>query len=142
MAQWPPNVASTPPVWIALVDDEVEITQALQTLLGFSGIQASVHHSAESLLASVQARDGQLWVQCPDGSQAPLSAAVLDYNLPGMNGIDLALSLRRLHHPLRMVMITAAMQEITESRAQDLQGVTLLSKPFHLETLENALFGA
>lgn len=142
MAQWPSNVASTPPVWMALVDDEVEITQALQTLLGFSGVQASVHHSAESLLASVQVHDGQLWVQCPDGSQALLSAAVLDLNLPGMNGIDLAVALRRLHPSLRMVMMTAASQEITASRAQDLKGVTLLSKPFHLETLENALFGA
>ena len=40
------------PQCVALVDDEEQITQALQTLLSFQGVSTSVHHSAESLLQS------------------------------------------------------------------------------------------
>jgi len=36
-------------------------------------------------------------------------------------------------------MITAALDEKLQERAQDLQGVTVLAKPFTLESLESAL---
>lgn len=133
------NIA--PPHWVALVDDEVQITQAMQMLLSFKGVSSSVHHSAESLLQSLQVRDGQLWLQCADEAHVLLQSVVLDLNLPGnMNGIDLVTELRRLQPQLRMVMITAATEETWAARKTDLLGVTLLSKPFSLESLEAALF--
>jgi DNA-binding response OmpR family regulator len=128
------------PQCVALVDDEEQITQALQTLLSFQGVSTSVHHSAESLLQSLQVRNGQLCLQLTDGTAAALQAVVLDLNLPGMNGIDLVLTLRRLQPQLRMVMITAALEGTLQARATDMQGVTVLAKPFGLESLEAALF--
>lgn len=128
------------PQCVALVDDEEQITQALQTLLSFQGVSTSVHHSAESLLQSLQVRNGQLCLQLADGTAAALQAVVLDLNLPGMNGIDLVLTLRRLQPQLRMVMITAALEGTLQARATDMQGVTVLAKPFGLESLEAALF--
>lgn len=128
------------PQCVALVDDEEQITQALQTLLSFQGVSTSVHHSAESLLQSLQVRNGQLCLQLTDGTAAALQAVVLDLNLPGMNGIDLVLTLRRLQPQLRMVMITAALEGALQARATDMQGVTVLAKPFGLESLEAALF--
>lgn len=128
------------PPCVALVDDEVQITQALQMLLSFKGVHTSVHHSAESLLHALQIREGHLWLQRDDGALAQLQAVVLDLNLPGMNGIDLVVALRQLHPQLRMVMITAAIAETFQARMTDLHGVTLLSKPFGLESLESALF--
>jgi CheY-like chemotaxis protein len=64
---------------------------------------------------------------------------VLDLNLPGMNGADLVVALRRMQPELMIVMMTAALEEQLKERAQDLQGVTLLPKPFTLESLERAL---
>lgn len=128
------------PQCVALVDDEEQITQALQTLLSFQGVSTSVHHTAESLLQSLQVRNGQLCLQLADGTAAALQAVVLDLNLPGMNGIDLVLTLRRLQPQLRMVMITAALEGALQARATDMQGVTVLAKPFGLESLEAALF--
>lgn len=128
------------PQCVALVDDEEQITQALQTLLSFQGVSTSVHHSAESLLQSLQVRNGQLCLQLADGTAAALQAVVLDLNLPGMNGIDLVLTLRRLQPQLRMVMITAALEGALQARATDMQGVKVLAKPFRLESLEAALF--
>lgn len=140
MAHMQTNESIALPRCVALVDDEVQITQALQTLLSFKGVPTSVHHSAESLLQALQVRDGQLGLQLADGTRAEVQAVVLDLNLPGMNGIDLVKALRRLQPQLRLVMITAALEEIVQARSTDLQGVTVLAKPFGLESLETALF--
>ena len=105
------------PQVVALVDDEVQIAQALQALLSFKGIASSVHDRAESLLEALQVQDGQLVLPGPDGVPAVLQAVVLDMNLPGMSGADLVLALRRLQPQLRMVMITAALDEKLQERA-------------------------
>lgn len=141
MVQMETSETQALPQCVALVDDEVQITQALQMLLSFQGVPTSAHHSAESLLQALQTHKGQLLLQLPDGTQAQLQAVVLDLNLPGMNGIDLVVALRRLQPQLRLVMITAALEETLHTRSTDLQGVTLLAKPFGLESLETALFG-
>jgi len=73
----------TPPGMVALVDDEVQIAQALKALLSFKGMAASVHESAESLLAALTLRDGHLWLSDSDGTTTRLGAVVLDLNLPG-----------------------------------------------------------
>ncbi len=124
---------------VALVDDEVQIVQALQTLLSFKGHASSVHASAESLLQALTVRDGQLWLPDKSGMPRPLTAAVLDLNLPGMNGLDLAAHLRVLQPQLLLVMITAAPVDALQGRTQDLQDMVVLSKPFTLEALEQAL---
>lgn len=128
------------PQCVALVDDEVQITQALQTLLSFQGVPTCVHHSAESLLQAIQPHGGQLQLQLADGTLAELEAVVLDLHLPGMNGIELVLALRRLQPQLRLVMITAAVDASLQAQLAELQGVTLLTKPFGLDALESALF--
>ena len=132
----------TPPGMVALVDDEVQIAQALKALLSFKGMAASVHESAESLLAALTLRDGHLWLSDSDGTTTRLGAVVLALNLPGMNGADLAAELLRRRPQLPIVMITAALDEKLLARVRAMQGVTLLSKPFTLESLEQALQAA
>lgn len=127
------------PHLVALVDDEAQIVQALKALLAFKGIASSVHETAESLLAVVSTHNGKLCLKSEDGRLAQVQSVVLDLNLPGMNGADLVVALRRMQPDLMMVMMTAALEEQIKERAQDLQGVTLLSKPFTLESLERAL---
>lgn len=140
MVQLQTNGSPACPPCVALVDDEVQITQALHTLLSLQDVPTSVHHSAESLLQAVQMEDGQLRVRLDDGTPATIQAVVLDLHLPGMNGIDLVVALRRLQPGLRLVMITAATESTLQTRKAELQGVTLLTKPFDLESLEAALF--
>ena len=139
MAQANTDQGLMPQGMVALVDDEVQIVQALKALLSFKGVAASVHESAESLLAALTQRDGQLWVADADGEPTRLGAVVLDVNLPGMNGADLAAELHRLRPQLPIVMITAALDEKLLARVQAMPDVTLLSKPFTLESLEQAL---
>lgn len=127
------------PQIVALVDDETQILQALKTLLSFKGMACSVHESAESLLAAVHLENEKLWLKTDEGQLAMVKCVVLDMNLPGMNGADLAGALRRMQQDLQIVMMTAALEEQLRERAHDLQGVTLLSKPFSLESIERAL---
>lgn len=142
MAQANTDQGLMPQGMVALVDDEVQIVQALKALLSFKGVAASVHESAESLLAALTQRDGQLWLADADGEPTRLGAVVLDLNLPGMNGADLAAELLRRRPQLPIVMITAALDEKLLARVRAMQGVTLLSKPFTLESLEQALQAA
>ncbi len=139
MAQANTDQGLMPQGMVALVDDEVQIVQALKALLSLKDVAASVHESAESLLAALTQRDGQLWLVDADGEPTRLGAVVLDLNLPGMNGADLAAELHRLRPQLPIVMITAALDEKLLARVQAMPDVTLLSKPFTLESLEQAL---
>jgi len=59
-----------------------------------------------------------------------------------MKGADLAAELLRRRPQLPIVMITAALDEKLLARVRAMQGVTLLSKPFTLESLEQALQAA
>ena len=52
----------------------------------------------------------------------------LDYNMPGMNGLDLAEKLRDNHKGARICLLTANIQSTIQERADSL-GVQFLSKP-------------
>lgn len=127
------------PAAVAVVDDESDITLAIETLLSFRGLRCSSHHSAESFLNATSVHDGRLWLQMADGVRAAVGVVLLDMNLPEMNGADLVMALRRLQPDIRLVMMTAALNEVVDTRMADLQGVTMLEKPFTLEALEKAL---
>lgn len=126
---------------VALVDDDAQIAEALKLLLSFRGIRTTAHDSAESLLAVLSHERGHwLLKDGQDGPSKPLFAAVVDLNLPGMSGVDLVLQLRTRAPELKLVIITAALDQLLLERGHELQGVTCLPKPFALEALEAALF--
>lgn len=127
------------PAVIALVDDEVPITQAIQTLLSFKGLASIAYDSAESLLSELTFQDGHLFLTMANGAQAKVSAVLLDMNLPEMNGANLVVALRRLQADVPLIMMTASLQQVLDARTADLDGVTFLKKPFTLDSLEQAL---
>ncbi len=131
--------SQTLPSVVAVVDDETDIIRAIETLMSFKALRCSSHGSAESLLGALSLHEGRLCLKTADGQCAVVTAVLLDMNLPEMNGADLVVALRRLQPDVRLVMMTAALNEAVDSRALDLQGVTLLEKPFDLESLEQAL---
>jgi CheY-like chemotaxis protein len=124
---------------IALIDDDEQICLALRDWLELLEQPARYYLSAEALLADlIQGADG-LCLRGAGERHAPLRAAVIDLNLPGMNGIDLAKALRLKDPLLTLVLITAAAWEgQVQAEAGEL-GVACLRKPFMLEALEQAL---
>jgi DNA-binding response OmpR family regulator len=127
---------------VAIVDDDLDILNALGMWLNLHSLHSTAHHSGESLLSSIQQENGNL-ITCfniLNPVRFQLVGAVLDLDLPGVSGIELARILRNLNPDLPITIITAlSADEIT--RFGNLpSGIRSLEKPFDLDELENALF--
>lgn len=118
---------------VALVDDDPQILEALSDWLRMMGMTPRPFTSAESLLEDLQS---------PESPQrGALAGAILDINLGGMHGVALAHQLRASFPDLPLVMISALnTQEISQLGDLPVKS-TYLQKPFHLDALEDALFG-
>ncbi|WP_374264640.1 response regulator transcription factor [Zoogloea sp.] len=87
---------------------------------------ASVIKNMRSDVAIVEAGDGESALERV-AHQAP-DLAVLDMNMPGTSGLELAEHLRARHPQLRLALLTANVQESVQRRAAAL-GVTFFRKP-------------
>jgi two-component system response regulator (stage 0 sporulation protein F) len=66
---------------------------------------------------------------------------VLDYNLPGKNGIEIAKSLIETNIPTKFVLMTANTQKIILDEAKKLNFVAMIEKPLDSDTVANVLGG-
>ena len=67
--------------------------------------------------------------------------ALLDYNMPGRDGLALAAELRALHPSMPIALITANVQDEVIARARALNA-TFVGKPLTEEGLRGFLSGA
>ena len=127
---------------VAIVDDDPHISRALGMWLEMYGLRATHHTSGESLLQALCQDDGHLTLHIGVSHAVafPMVGAVLDLNLPGITGIELAQALRRLAPELPMAIITALHEDERERFGHPPPGVLCLKKPFDLGALEDALF--
>jgi DNA-binding response OmpR family regulator len=126
---------------VALVDDDRQITQVLQSWLDMLDMPAEVHESAEKLLSSLEPDNGRWLFRRGHYAGRPLVGAVIDLNLPGLHGFGLAKALRKVSQQLPIVVITAARNEVRQALGDDVDDVVCLSKPFKLEALEKIFLG-
>ncbi len=107
---------------VMVVDDDPDIRQVVRKVL--SGIGFKVSDAATAELALDALRDTQ-----PD-------VLVLDWNLPGMSGVDMCRRLRRDKSALPLVFLTA--QSSTEALVQafDAGADDYVTKPFRAAELE------
>jgi len=126
---------------IAIVDDDPSITYVLETWLELYDIGVTIHDSAESLLNDVHVNGYDVTVRSMyDVTYVPLLGAVLDVNLPGMTGFELAHILRRFNPALPVTMITALNEAERQAYGTLSDDIRCLTKPFDLNLLEDALF--
>lgn len=110
---------------ILVVDDEPLVCEAVRMLLVFDG------HSVEV------ARDGAtaLTLVTPD----KFDLVMVDYEMPGMKGDQLAALLKDRFSQLPVLMLTAH-GDMLRSSGQPLPGVDLIvDKPFRLDTLREGI---
>ena len=119
------NGAATRP-HVLIVEDERVSRRALTALMTASGYAAEAAGSAEEALASVQA------------DRVHPAIALVDLDLPGMNGLELIGQLTRLEPSVFPVLITAANGEQLASRLEQ-QGVAYLRKPLDFDRLLSLL---
>jgi CheY-like chemotaxis protein len=71
----------------------------------------------------------------------PVDVALLDYNMPGRDGLALAAELRELRPAMPIAMITANTQDEVIARARSLSA-SFVAKPVTEEALQGFLAGA
>ena len=123
--------------FVAVVDDDEHIAQAIAMWLDMLDTHSQVFGSGESLFSALTANSSAL--QNSSNTASTLKAAILDLNLPGSNGIEIAQRLRASHPQLPIVLVSAVNAEDLSKFGTLPDGVRFFKKPFELEDLESAL---
>jgi len=110
---------------ILVVDDEPFVCDAVKLMLTYDGHQVETAASAREALARF--------------APGKFDLVITDYSMPAMKGDELAANLKALAPGQPVVLITAY-AEMLKSEAQPLKDVDfLVSKPFLLENLREAI---
>lgn len=120
--------ALTEPIDLLLVDDEPDFLEPACRFFQRQGYRVSAAANAEQAIA-VQASQH-------------FHVAVIDQNMPGMNGLEL---LKRLHaedEELRIIMLTGGGSIASAVEAMKHGAVDYLSKPFGLDDLDTLIRNA
>jgi FixJ family two-component response regulator len=113
---------------VCIVDDDDAIRRALQRLVESLGLQALAFASPQELLDQCPAVD-------PD-------CLLLDVQLPGMTGFELYDAYRDSGLQPPVIFITGEPRPDTRSRAEQVNAVACLEKPFDEASLLHALDAA
>ena len=110
---------------ILVVDDEPFVCDALKMMLAFDGHEVRTAANGAEALAAYD--------------QEKFDLVITDFAMPKMKGDELAAAIKARNPQQPVVMITAY-AEMLESSGNPLKGVDfILSKPFFLENLREAI---
>jgi len=112
---------------IAVVDDDEAVRQAISSLLQSAGYQCKVYPSAELFI------DVCAWQQA--------NCAIVDFRLPGLNGLELQRMLNEKRHSVPIIMVSAYDDRV-RAEALEQGAVAVLGKPFDGEALLAAVRSA
>ena len=101
---------------IIIVDDEEELRENLQDLLEFKGYDVFSYRSGEELLDKFEAKNPDLFL--------------LDYQLPGLNGIELIPRIREKCPDIPIGLVTASSQPDTREEAMKNGANLIILKPY------------
>jgi CheY-like chemotaxis protein len=110
---------------ILVVDDEPTVCKAIKMLLEFDGHQVLTADSGESGLARFQ--------------EGRFDLVITDYSMQEMKGDQLVAQLKKLRPEQAVIMATAFAEEIRASGKLSSGVNVLLSKPFSLQELRDAI---
>lgn len=106
---------------IFIVDDDASLRDSLALLLGLKGFCSASFESAEHLLASFRPE----WQGC----------VVTDVDMPGMSGLELLATLRRMGRSLPVIVMSASCDPAVEARALAAGAAGFVPKPFDADQL-------
>ena len=106
---------------ILVCDDERDIRELVGDYLAGRGFQARCCADADELLRALE--------------RAPADLAILDINMPGMDGLAALRSIRE-KYDIPVIMLTAASETIDRVLGLELGADDYLGKPFDLRELE------
>lgn len=110
---------------VIVVDDDEAVRDSLSALLVAEGYQVKFYASATEFLRHEHGRTSD--------------CLILDHNMKRMTGLALAERLRAEDRRLPMILISGNLTAATRKRAEKLDIVTILEKPFSDEELLSAV---
>jgi FixJ family two-component response regulator len=114
--------------YVAIVDDDASIREALRRLLRAHGIKSLDYPSARAFLEALRSN-------MPD-------CLIVDVNMPHMNGIELQCELLNLGVCIPTIVITASDDRGLAARAASLGAKAFFLKPLSRDTLIEAISSA
>jgi FixJ family two-component response regulator len=114
--------------FIAVVDDDQSVREALENLISSVGFEVRLFASAEDFLDS--------------DAPATTDCAVLDLCLPGISGLELQRRLAANGKSIPVIIITAQGDDKARAEAVAAGAIAFLKKPFKEEVLLGAIDSA
>lgn len=106
---------------ILVVDDDIDNAQSLAELFDIEGHEAMVVHSGEAAIAAHMAQHFDL--------------AFMDVMMPGLNGVESFLEIRKMRPQAKVFMMTGYSVEELLKQAVDQGALGVLSKPMDAEAI-------
>jgi FixJ family two-component response regulator len=106
---------------VSIVDDDLSVRRSTGRLLRTAGLRVETFASAEEFLTSGRAKESD--------------CIILDFQMPGMNGLELQRHLAENSIPAPIVFITAHASEDEQRQALQAGAVKFLHKPVSKEVL-------
>ncbi len=117
------------PLCIALVDDDVIFRDALAGLLEVAGMSVEQYDTGEDFLVAA-------------ASDCGAACVVMDIELGGVTGLDVAQQLRAGGFQPPVILMTGSMESSVEKQAKELGCAAFLRKPFRRDALIEAITAA
>jgi two-component system response regulator (stage 0 sporulation protein F) len=108
---------------IILVDDDPEVLRLLRLIITSLATGYTIRAYTQADVALEQAM------------QQPTPLIITDYNLPGMNGLQLTAAVKAHAPATRVVLISASISPDLERRARDRGVDYVVRKPFQVDPL-------
>jgi len=121
------SLDSTPKPMILIVDDDSAVRNSLKFVLNLEGFRVRLYPSGRELLTETDIPG--------------FGCLVIDYNLRGMNGLDLLAELRRRRIAMPAILITTYPSPTVRERAA-VAGAQVIEKPLLTEALFHGIRAA
>jgi len=117
------------PATILVADDDPSVCQAISKTLRRNGYTVISADGGESAMSLVVARQGAI------------DLAIIDMQMPGLNGLDLAVEVARAYPAMRILYISGNHQSIALDCISRHSPESVLFKPFGFEALLEKVAG-
>jgi CheY-like chemotaxis protein len=113
---------------VLVVDDSSTMRGIVRKILSASRFNLEIAEAHEGIEALKQIGSGRFDV------------AIVDYNMPGLNGVETVSEIKRQHPRLGVVLMTSTPDDTIVEKARDAGAEAVLKKPFYASDIDAVLY--